>query len=85
MIIALTKEFIKRYNKLGSNTQKQVDKQLKFLQKGIPHPSLNLKKMGGYEIYEVRVSRGYRMRFTKEKDKMVMLTVGQHDVGLGKK
>lgn len=85
MIIAFTKEFIKRYKKLGSDTQKQVDKQLKFLQNDTSHPSLNLKKMGGYEIYEVRVSKGYRMRFTKEKGRIVMLTVGQHDVGLGKK
>ncbi len=85
MILAFTKEFVKRYKKLGINTQKQVDKQLKFLQKSTPHPSLNLKKMKGYEIYEARVSKGYRMRFTKEKGRMVMLTVGQHDVGLGKK
>lgn len=85
MIIALTKEFIKRYKKLEQSTQKQVNKQLKFLQKGATHPSLNLKKMKGLQIYEVRVSRGYRMRFTKEKGKIIMLTVGQHDVGLGKK
>ena len=85
MIIAFTKEFIKRYKKLELNTQKQVDKQLKFLQKDSPHPSLNLKKMKGVRVYEARVSKGYRMRFTKEKGKIIMLTVGQHDVGLGKK
>lgn len=85
MIIVFTKEFVKRYKKLGSNTQKQVDKQLKFLQENSTHPSLNLKKMKGYDIFEARVSKGFRMRFTKEKGKIFMLTVGQHDIGLGKK
>ena len=77
--------FKKGYQKLPKEMKKRVDKQLAFLVKDIFYPSLKSKKMEGGDVWEARVSRGYRMTFTRSGDEINMLTVGQHDSGLGKK
>jgi len=79
-----TQKFKKQYIKLPSTIKKQVDKQLIFLSRNFRHPSLKSRKMSGADIFEARVSRGYRMRYAIENDSAIMLTVGPHDEGLGK-
>ena len=85
MRLERTKRFKKRYDNLPSSIQKQVDKQLGFLVTNFRHPSLKSSKMGGENIFEARVSKGYRMRYQITGGIITLLTVGQHDVGLGKK
>lgn len=86
MKILFSDNFVKRYKKSPKVIQRKIDKQLEFLAKDFGHPSLRVKKMSGFDnVWEARVSRGYRMRFSLLKDKILMITVGPHDEGLGKK
>ena len=86
MKFSRTDNFVKKYKKLSLSIQKKVDKQILFLEKDFFHPSLNTKKKSGYPgWWEFRVSKGYRMSGFKEKDNLILHTVGPHDKGLGKK
>ena len=78
-------EFKKNYKKLPRNLRKRVDKQLYLLEKDFNYPSLRVKKMAGFKnIWEARVTSGYRMCFFFSKETIFMLSVGPHDKGLGK-
>jgi len=86
MELARTSNFVKRYKKLPVAIQKQVNKQIFFLEKDFFHPSLNTKKISGYaNWWEFRVSKGYRMIAKKLGNSIILHTVGPHDIGLGKK
>lgn len=86
MKIVFSDRFTKRYKKSPKVIQKKIDKQLEFLAKDFSHPSLRIKKMSRFDnVWEARVSKGYRMRFSPFRDKILMITVGPHDEGLGKK
>lgn len=86
MKIAKTKNFIKRYKRLPKNLQKKVDKQIEFLAGEFFHPSLNTKRLVGFEDWwEFRVDFHNRMSGKKLDDLIILHTVGSHDEGLGKK
>lgn len=86
MRLVFSPEFKKSYKKLPKNLKNKVFKQLGFLQKNPSYPSLRVKKMVGFQnIWEARVTKGYRMCFSFGRNKIFMLTVGPHDKGLGKK
>ena len=81
-----TKKFTKSYRKLPPSIQKKFDKQIKFLLKDLRYPSIQAKKEEGFEnVWEGRVDRHYRFSFTIESDTIILLRVGPHDEGLGKK
>ena len=85
MKLAKTKSFLKSYAKLPKHLQKKVDKQLALLQQNIFHPGFNTKRMQGFNRWEIRLDKHYRMTFEKEEDILILRTVGPHDTGLGKK
>lgn len=86
MKIAKTEKFVKHYKKLPLYLQKKTDKQLAFLSQNLRHPSIRAKKEEGFEnVWEGRVDRSYRFVFTVEADTIILLRVGPHDEGLGKK
>ena len=86
MKLFFTGEFKRNYKKLPASLRKQAEKQLGLLITDFRHPSLRSRKMVGYkDVFEARVSRGYRMRYVIVGEKTIMLTIGPHDVGLGKK
>ena len=86
MKLAKTKAFVKKYKKLPKNVQKKTDKQLFILLKDFRHPSLHVKKLQGYDdVWEGRIDRFYRFAFTIEANAIILLRVGPHDTGLGKK
>ena len=86
MKIAKTENFIKRYKKLPLNIQKKTDKQILLLSQNLRHPSLRSKKLEGFsDVWEGRVDRHYRFVFIIESDTIILLRVGVHDEGLGKK
>lgn len=60
-------------------------KQLLLLIKDFQHPSLHLKKMSGENRYEARIDYHYRFTFIVEEQTIIILSVGPHDEGLGKK
>lgn len=85
MIFSTTATFRKLYKKLSKNLQEKVDKQLNYLSQDFSHPSLNTKKMGGENRWEIRIDIHNRLTFEKADNEIILRTVGPHDVGLGKK
>ena len=86
MKIAKTKNFIKRYKKLPLKIQKKTDKQLLLLSQNLRHPSIKAKKIEGFsDVWEGRVDIAYRLAFTIEADTIILIRIGPHDQGLGKK
>lgn len=85
MILKVSKAAEAGYQKLPLNIQKKADKQFTFLLTNYRHPSLRTRKMGVASIFEARIDLHYRFTFQIETKDIYILTVGPHDVGLGKK
>ena len=85
MIINLTKAADKAYQKLPLNIQKKTDKQFELLLSNYHHPSLRTRKMGSTDTFEARIGIHYRFTFQIVGEEIYVLTIGPHDVGLGKK
>jgi mRNA-degrading endonuclease RelE of RelBE toxin-antitoxin system len=76
-----TTRFADDYTRLPQTLQQRVDKALALLLDNPRHPSLQIKKMKGYENrWEGRVSLHYRFTFTIDADAYVLLRVGTHDL-----
>ncbi len=81
MKLTFTKSFVKDYQRLPSNIQTRVDKQLAYLLENFHHPSLNLKKMKDpRNIWEGRISRSYRFTFQIEDDLYILRRADTHDI-----
>jgi len=81
MNIYTTRRFEKDYSSLPPSVQNKVDKKLKIFVDDISHPSLRIKKMEGtQEIWEMRVSRNYRITFQFTNDGVILRRVGTHDI-----
>ena len=80
MIIRRTNAFLKDYRKLPSKIRDRVDKQLYLLFENFRHPSLRLKKLGGTDKFEIRISKGYRLTLRLEKDMIELRRIGTHDI-----
>jgi len=85
------KPFIKDYQKLPQQIQKQTDRKLGFLLQDIGHPSLRVKKVQGSirgkrmtDVYELSITMNYRLFFQKTSDTYVLLTIGTHTEILGR-
>lgn len=85
MKVAFSKNAEKSYRNLPLNIQKKADKQFSFLISNNRHPSLKTRKMGGANVFEARIDLQYRFTFQIATDNIYILTIGPHDVGLGKK
>jgi len=83
--ISFSDKFKKQYKKLPSKIQKQFSKQIKLLQVNYRYPSLRTRKMGAYDIFEARIDIHYRFTFEISGNFLNLLSIGPHDVGLGKK
>jgi mRNA-degrading endonuclease RelE of RelBE toxin-antitoxin system len=76
-----TERFARDYARLPQQFQRRVDRALGLLLESSRHPSLQAKKMKGYENrWEARVTLHYRLVFTIEGDAYVLLRVGTHDL-----
>ncbi len=81
MKIQTTRPFDRDYARLSEELKERVDKQLTLLLRNPRHPSLRLKKIRGTEdIWEVRVTGGYRMTMQIAGDILILRRVGAHDV-----
>lgn len=85
MKVSFTDTAEKQYKKLPQNIQRKVDKQVSFLITNVNHPSLRIRKMNGIDRLEARVDYSYRFTFKKKNKDIFILSIGPHDVGLGKK
>ncbi|MCG2715253.1 MAG: hypothetical protein L6422_03035 [Candidatus Marinimicrobia bacterium] len=81
MNIEVTRTFIKLYRKLDPDLKLQVKKTLRLFQENPLRPSLYNKKIAGQSnIYEIRVSRNYRITYSKSGDLILLRKVGTHDI-----
>ncbi len=81
MKLAFTHSFIHDYQALPDHLQKAVDKKLKLLLSNLRHPSLNIKKMRDpRNIWEGRISRGYRFTFQMQGEVCLLRRLGTHDI-----
>lgn len=66
--------------------KRSAEKALRLFAANIRHPSLRTKKMEGQQdpvgrdIWEVRVSRGYRFTFVFDGDTVILYRIGPHDI-----
>jgi mRNA-degrading endonuclease RelE of RelBE toxin-antitoxin system len=70
---------------LPKQIQDKIKKQIQLLKKSPDSSSLQVKKMANADYYEARIDLHYRMRFLWTKDQIIIVSLGQHDTGLGKK
>lgn len=79
MRVVRTDSFKRDYNTLPKPIQKQVDRKLIIFLANPRHPSLQVKRVQGYEnLWEGRVTQNYRFLFSWLKDSFVLLRVGSH-------
>ena len=81
MHVEATETFIRLYKKLPADIQDRADKALILLESHPFHPSLGHKKMAGHEnIFEIRVSKNYRITYQKIDDTAYLRKIGTHDL-----
>lgn len=85
MKLTIAPEAKEQLSKLPKDIQKKANKQFTFLLSNYRHPSLRTRKMGGANIFESRIDLHYRFTFQVAGEEIYVLTIGSHDVGLGKK
>jgi mRNA interferase RelE/StbE len=75
----LTPQFVRDYTRAPAQVQKAFDKQLKFLLQNIRHPSLRAKKYDeARNIWQARVTGGWRFYFSIEGDAYVLHSITAH-------
>jgi mRNA-degrading endonuclease RelE of RelBE toxin-antitoxin system len=81
MKLFFTYSFIRDYHALPDQLQKTVDKKLKLFLDNQRHPSLNIKKMQDpRDIWEGRITKGYRFTFQMAGEVCVLRRLGTHDI-----
>ncbi len=81
MKLQTTRPFDRDYAELPEEMKERVDKQLALLLLNPRHSSLRLKRIRGTaDIWEVRVSRNYRLTLQLAGDTYILRRAGSHDV-----
>ncbi len=79
MHIEATHSFIKLYKKLPEELKERTKKSIMLLRSNPAHPSLSNKKMAGQvDIFEIRISKNYRLTYQKIGDTAYLRKVGTH-------
>lgn len=78
--IQKTKSFDRDYLKLPDWIKDLVDSKIMLLMDNPRHPSLQLKKMKGKEVWEIRVTRSYRITLNIKTNLYLFRRVGAHDI-----
>jgi mRNA interferase RelE/StbE len=71
------------FARLPRHLQRSTEKALRLLLQNPRHASLHTKRMQGKkgkEIWEARVSQGYRITFEIGEDAYLLRRVGSHDI-----
>jgi len=84
MKLRYARDSLKQYNNLPKSIRRKAQKQFLLLLHNYRHPSLRTKKMST-GVFEARVDLQYRFTFLIENEIILLLTIGPHDEGLGKK
>ena len=80
MKLVFTHSFIRDYQALPDNL-KAVDNKLKLFLGNQRHPSLKIKKMQDpRDIWEGRITQGYRFTFQMAGEVCILRRLGTHDI-----
>ena len=85
MTVEPTDHAKKLLKKLPKDIQKKAKKAFHLLADDLHHPSLYTKKMVGVDRFEGRIDIHYRFTYIVQNETIYILSLGQHDRGLGKK
>jgi mRNA interferase RelE/StbE len=81
MKLFFTHSFIRDYQALPHHLQKAVENKLKIFLVNQRHPSLKTKKMHDpREIWEGRITQGYRFTFQITGETCILRRLGTHDI-----
>jgi mRNA-degrading endonuclease RelE of RelBE toxin-antitoxin system len=81
MKLFFTHSFIRDYQALPHHLQKTVDNKLKLFLRNRHHPSLAIKKMQDpRDIWEARITKGYRFTFQTKGEVCILRRLGTHDI-----
>ena len=76
-----TERFKKDFKRLPREIQTRTAKALALVLSNPKHPSLHVKRMeGAPNIWELRVSRDYRVTFQFEPEGVLLRRIGTHDI-----
>ena len=79
MRLVRTPHFLRAYNKAPGKIQQAFDKQAHLLLANLNHPSLRAKKYDeSRDLWQGRVTRGWRFYFTIERDVYVLHEIRNH-------
>jgi mRNA-degrading endonuclease RelE of RelBE toxin-antitoxin system len=76
-----SERFLAAQELIPDHIYRKLEKALRFLAANPRHPSLQTKRLKGYEgIYEARVDQAYRFTYHRQpNDTLILRTVGRHD------
>lgn len=81
MQVETTQTFIRLYKRLPPDVKERTKKALELFQSNPNYPSLGHKKMAGQEdIFELRVSKNYRITYQKMGEVAYLRKIGTHDL-----
>lgn len=81
MILARADSFERDFVRLPAQIQAPVEKAVLLLAQNARHPALRAKKIkGSKDIWEGRVTRGYRFTFNWQGNVIILRRVGTHDI-----
>jgi mRNA-degrading endonuclease RelE of RelBE toxin-antitoxin system len=81
MKVQTTKPFDEDYAALPESLKERADKQFILLMENPHHPSLRLKKIKGHpNIWEGRITKGYRFTFQMLGAVYLLRRIGTHDI-----
>ncbi len=81
MEIRYAVSFGRDYKELPREIRILLAKKFSLLLNNMRHPSLRAKKMEGQEdIWEARITKGYRFTFQKEEYGYLLRRAGSHDI-----
>ena len=76
-----TRTFDKSFVALPAGIRKQALEKLDLYENGPRHPSLRVKKMVGTPgIWEMRVTKDYRITFQRDGNVVLLRNIGTHDI-----
>ena len=81
MRLERTERFKRDFRSLPEPIQRRAEKQLALFLQNPRHPSLSVKKMGGFQgIWEGRITKNYRFTFEIREDTCILRRIGTHDI-----
>ena len=81
MNIEALSSFERDYSRLPQHIQERVDQKLVLFAENPRHPSLRVKKMGGWgDVWEGHITKGYCFTFQQVQDTYFLRRVGTHQI-----